>query len=109
MRLHAAADDRTGALELAAALADRGVGGGSGVPVSVWPNVADDPVSVVDLDSRHVAPHEAGLRAASLMIVGPSAHKIDSTLRGNWAHELVARQRASGLPVLLIPALPVLG
>ena len=37
------------------------------------------------------------------------AHKIDSLLRGNWAHELVAVQRAAGERVLLVPALPRLG
>ena len=35
--LHVAADDRTGALEVAAALADRGAGGAAGVTVTVWP------------------------------------------------------------------------
>ena len=37
------------------------------------------------------------------------AHKIDSLLRGNWAHELVAVHRATGGRVLLVPALPRLG
>jgi 4-hydroxythreonine-4-phosphate dehydrogenase len=37
------------------------------------------------------------------------AHKIDSLLRGNWAHELVAVQQATGDRVLLVPALPRLG
>src|SRR6185503_14117484 len=37
------------------------------------------------------------------------AHKIDSLLRGNWAAELVAVQRASGDRMLLVPALPRLG
>ena len=37
------------------------------------------------------------------------AHKIDSTLRGNWASELVARHAATGHPVLVVPAYPALG
>ena len=37
------------------------------------------------------------------------AHKIDSTLRGNWATELVGLQRASGGPVLIVPAFPTAG
>jgi nucleotide-binding universal stress UspA family protein len=32
------------------------------------------------------------------------AHKIDSTLRGNWASELVARYTTTGRPVLVVPA-----
>lgn len=38
-----------------------------------------------------------------------SAHKIDSTLRGNWAYELAARQQSRQCRVLLAPALPELG
>ncbi len=37
------------------------------------------------------------------------AHKIDSTLRGNWAAEIAARHGTSGRPVLVVPALPALG
>ena len=107
--LHVAADDRTGALEVAAALADRGAGGAEGIPVTVWPEVRTADVSVVDLASRHVSPHIAAERAARLGSATPAAHKIDSTLRGNWARELVARHITSRLPVLLLPALPALG
>jgi uncharacterized protein YgbK (DUF1537 family) len=108
VRLHVAADDRTGALEVAAALSDRGVGGGAGVPVGVWPSFPDHEVCVVDLESRHLSAEDAALRAAALP-AERAAHKIDSTLRGNWAHELVARHAASGLPVMIVPALPALG
>jgi uncharacterized protein YgbK (DUF1537 family) len=114
VRLHVAADDRTGALEVAAALADRRVGGVTGVPVGVWPATAFDEfgvdeLGVVDLASRHLSPVEAGERAAQLPAAGPLAHKIDSTLRGNWAHELVARAAALDRAVLVVPALPSLG
>jgi uncharacterized protein YgbK (DUF1537 family) len=107
MTLHVAADDRTGALETAAALADRG---GAPVPVAVWPDFPPGTGStVVDLCSRHLTAEEAASRAATLRGSGPLAHKIDSTLRGNWAAELVARHRATGRAVLLVPALPALG
>lgn len=108
VKLHVTADDRTGALESAAAIADRT---GAPVPVAVWPDRAPARAgsSVVDLASRHLPPSEAAERAVSLPATGRHVHKIDSTLRGNWADELVARHRVAGLPVLLVPALPALG
>jgi uncharacterized protein YgbK (DUF1537 family) len=107
--LQVAADDRTGALEVAAALADRGAGGPEGVLVTVWPEVGTADVCVVDLVSRHLPPHVAAARAAGLGLRAPAAHKIDSTLRGNWARELVARHITTHMPVMLLPALPALG
>jgi uncharacterized protein YgbK (DUF1537 family) len=62
---------------------------------------------VVDLGSRHLSPGEARERAAALSSGPRIGHKIDSTLRGNWADELVAR--AEQRPVLLVPALPEFG
>jgi uncharacterized protein YgbK (DUF1537 family) len=111
VHLSVAADDRTGALETAATLADRGAGGVGGVPVAVWPDQFDAAVetSVVDLATRHVDVATAQQRAASLVVPARAAHKIDSTLRGNWAAELAARHEASGRRVLLVPALPALG
>lgn len=109
MDLLVAADDRTGALETAAALADHGAGP---VAVRVWPATGPDGergVAVIDLGTRPLPVEEARRRAASLPAGRVSAHKIDSTLRGNWAAELVARHEASGSPVLLVPALPELG
>jgi uncharacterized protein YgbK (DUF1537 family) len=107
--LHVAADDRTGALEVAAALADRGAGGNDGVGVTIWPEQSSSDMCVVDLESRHLSSQQAATRAAALVVAGPAAHKIDSTLRGNWARELVARHLTSRMPVLLVPALPALG
>ena len=109
MVLHVAADDRTGALEVAAALADRGAGGVEGVGVTIWPEQSAGDVCVVDLESRHLSAQQAASRAAGLKVVGPAAHKIDSTLRGNWARELVARHLTTRMPVMLVPALPALG
>jgi D-threonate/D-erythronate kinase len=108
VELHVTADDRTGALECAAAIADRTR---TPVPVAVWPDRAPARAGswVVDLASRHLAPHHASERAATVPANGRMVHKIDSTLRGNWAAELAARHRGAGLPVLVVPALPALG
>ena len=94
--LHVAADDRTGAIETAAAIADRT---GAPVPVAVWPDLVPPSVgaAVVDLASRHVDPADAVARAGSLPCRGRLAHKIDSTLRGNWANlSTVAMSRLGG-------------
>lgn len=104
MELLVAADDRTGAFEAAAALADRGAGP---IPVTAWPDVATDPVVAVDLACRHLSPADAADRARGLPAAARHAHKTDSTLRGNWADELAARAEAT--PVLLVPALPAQG
>lgn len=100
-----AADDRTGALETAAELAVTG----RPVMVSVHPRVPTE--GVVDLGSRALAPPEAARRAASVEAGAWewSAHKIDSTLRGNWAAELRARVAAAPRPVLVVPAWPLMG
>jgi uncharacterized protein YgbK (DUF1537 family) len=107
MQLLVAADDRTGALESAGALADGGIGT---VPVHAWAiGPSDDAAAVVDLGTRHLDPAGAAALAASVDDVpaGRHTHKIDSTLRGNWAVELAAR--AAGRPVLVVAALPALG
>jgi uncharacterized protein YgbK (DUF1537 family) len=114
MALRVIADDRTGALETAGAMAARG-----GVPVQVLardraPWRSSTGQLVLDADTRHRSPVEAGARVADLVGAGwPTsvalAHKIDSTLRGNWAAEVVARRSVDGRPALLVPALPELG
>ena len=105
MELLVAADDRTGAFETAAAIADRGVGP---VPVTPWPDApAGVAVAVIDLACRHLSPADAAERAADIPDARYQAHKTDSTLRGNWADELVARSAARA--VLLVPALPAQG
>lgn len=110
------ADDRSGALEAAALCADAGWT----CVVTSWDgdradtsradsSVGDAEVEVVDLRSRHVAAPVAARRAAST--IGLPAvrrvHKMDSTLRGNWAAELTAL--ASGRRLLVIPAYPSAG
>ena len=99
------ADDSTGATEAGAACADAG-----------W-NVAVVPFSapssgaecvVVDLRSRHVPPVEARRRILAVATEARQVHKIDSTLRGNWAAELSAVVEL-GRRVVLIPSHPPLG
>jgi uncharacterized protein YgbK (DUF1537 family) len=99
------ADDRTGALETAGACAD--VGFASIVVPDRHRLVPGADCVVVDLGSRHMASRDAVARARSAPAT--AAHKIDSSLRGNWAHELVARHEASGRPVLVVPAFPAAG
>ena len=98
------ADDRTGALEVAGETAPWL--GPVAVTVRTPPSGAV--AAVVDVGSRHVPVPVAAERAiASASIPARRrAHKIDSLLRGNWAHELVAVQQATGNRVLLVAALP---
>lgn len=100
-----AADDRTGAFEVAALFAQV-VG-----PVTVTVGAAPTGSGVVDLASRAMSADDAA-HLASAIDASPSAwvaHKIDSTLRGNWAAELMARQRATGRRVVVLPGWPELG
>jgi D-threonate/D-erythronate kinase len=114
MPLLVVADDRTGALEVAGICADLAA---TSVPVAVFRNGAhdlpdhDDAVIVIDLQSRHLQPLEAATRAAAVTTTSTvrHAHKIDSTLRGNWAEELQARATATNERVVLVPAFPSLG
>lgn len=109
------ADDRTGAFETAGACAERS---GSDVLVRVAGRSAiatggdGHAVSVCDIGTRHLDAAAARVEVRRALEETPSsvrqAHKIDSTLRGNWAHELAERV-ASGQRILLVPALPSLG
>lgn len=135
VHLHVVADDRTGALETAGALAGalgRSIpvraGHGPGRVVNIeTDSVADagSDVVVVDLGTRAGGSERAAEVAGAIertttlttttsttatdAAVVLCGHKIDSTLRGHWAVELLARQRVSGAPVVVIPALPELG
>ena len=106
VELLVAADDRTGAFESAAVLADRGTGP---IAVTAWPRMSapEQTVGCVDLGSRHLSPTDAADRVDDLPDATYHAHKIDSTLRGNWSTELAARARSK--PVLLVPSLPAVG
>lgn len=107
MDLLVAADDRTGALETAATLADRL---GTPIAVSAWPaglRPSSDGIVVIDLGTRHLSPGEARARVGELPTAGRAAHKLDSSLRGNWPEEFAAY--VEHRPVLLVPALPEQG
>jgi uncharacterized protein YgbK (DUF1537 family) len=105
-----AADDRTGAIEAAGALAQRR-GGAVAVITDLGRLDPRSTCTVVDLSSRHLEPAEAAERAARVESARADrhGHKIDSMLRGNWANELVSRHRRADRPVLVVPALPTLG
>jgi 4-hydroxythreonine-4-phosphate dehydrogenase len=102
------ADDRTGALEVAGELAVHlgpvpvVVHGGATAQASPAATAV-----VVDLGSRHRSSADAGQRARAWNPVPATRrlHKIDSTLRGRWADELVAIDG----PVVVVPAFPALG
>jgi len=100
-----AADDRTGAFEVAALFAQ--VAG----PVTVSVGVAPVGSGVVDIATRAMSALDAE-GVAGVIDASPSTwigHKIDSTLRGNWAAELRARQRATGRRVVVMPGWPEMG
>ena len=99
-----AADDRTGAFEVAALFAQV-VG-----PVTVTIGAVPAGSGVVDLGSRAMSADDAA-RVAGAIDKSPSswvAHKIDSTLRGNWAVELAARRSTTGRRVVVLPGWPEL-
>ena len=81
------ADDRTGALETGGACADLGFA----VRCALQP-APDDDCIVVDIASRHCQPDDAKRRVAVAHRHEARwrCHKMDSALRGNWAHESAA-------------------
>ena len=99
------ADDRTGALETGGACADLGF------RVRFGPNpVAGDACALLDIDSRHTSPQVAGERVvrAHSHRARFRCHKMDSGLRGNWAHE-VAALLASGRRIGVLASFPDAG
>jgi uncharacterized protein YgbK (DUF1537 family) len=103
------ADDRSGALEAAAACAD------ARFDVDVVPFGVPSPVVssaqscvVIDLRSRHIPPDEASRRMLTTTTGAHRLHKLDSTLRGNWAAEISA-VAARGRRVVMIPSHPLAG
>jgi 4-hydroxythreonine-4-phosphate dehydrogenase len=79
-----------------------------------WGGAAPDgdraDVVVTDLGTRHLPAGEARRRAGTADAIAPgrAAHKIDSTLRGNWADELAARL-ATHPRVAVVAAFPAAG
>ena len=97
------ADDRTGALETGGACADLGFR----VRLDVAPG---DECALIDVASRHLPPLDAGIRvvAAHDRPARFRCHKMDSGLRGNWAHE-VAALLASGRRIGVLASFPDAG
>lgn len=106
------ADDRTGALETGAALADWGLE----VEVRTLQAPAGSMAAatdclVIDHDARRWAGATRRVRDAVAAGGGGwarRAHKIDSTLRGHWAEEAATLRGPAGR-VLLVPAFPGAG
>jgi len=102
------ADDSTGATEAGAACADAGLHVDV-VPFGVpTPQTPESGCVVIDLRSRHVTADVARDRIAATTGENHRMHKIDSTLRGNWASELQALVDG-GRRVVLIPSHPRAG
>ena len=109
------ADDRTGALESGGAVADLGW------EARFVPLAADDAAAssrwghplacrVADLASRHCHPVEARRRIEDALAVPAvhRCHKMDSGLRGNWAHDAAALA-AAGCRVGVLASFPDAG
>ena len=105
LELLVTADDRTGALETGGACADLGFE----VRLTTTPEASDD-CAVIDLDSRHCPAVEAQRRVADAHRLDARfrCHKMDSGLRGNWAHE-VASLIAMGRRVGVLASFPDAG
>src|SRR4051812_10932157 len=113
------ADDLSGAADCAIACA----AGGLETVVMLDPDFGPRSTNVVavDVNSRAIAPEEAGPAAAATVqkLFTPDTsvlyHKMDSTLRGNWAVELahilsVAREVLGQMPLAIVaPAFPGTG
>ena len=113
------ADDFTGALDSGVHFAERGIR--TRVIVSMeddrsWEEglkSGETTVLVVDAETRHASPEQAGRKVHAIVSDGKKAgipyiyKKTDSALRGNIGSELEAALRASGEQVLsFVPALP---
>jgi uncharacterized protein YgbK (DUF1537 family) len=112
------ADDLTGALEVGALFAGRGVE--ATVAIAAHPAAASwnhaAPVQVLDTETRHLAPEDAFriVRAFAGEAGGRGFRyiykKTDSTLRGNIGSEIAAVMAACpDAPLVYVPAYPQLG
>ena len=114
------ADDRTGALEAGGAIADLGWAvrflplGRNAAPNAEAGRDTEAPsrpdCRVLDLASRHCDAAEARRRVVESLGVDARyrCHKMDSGLRGNWAHD-VAAFVAAGHRVAVVPSFPDAG
>jgi D-threonate/D-erythronate kinase len=104
----ALADDLTGALEVGAKFAGRGIAS----RVTTSTNLINDILTVIDMESRCLPPADASRKVTSVARNAADLIylKTDSTLRGNIAAEM--RALASSYPssrIAYIPAYPALG
>src|SRR5262245_35763396 len=104
MEVLALSDDLTGALE---------TGVRFGAPVEVWRGQALRPRHVLDTETRHAPPGEAGARISELATESEARliyKKTDSALRGNIGAELGALLAAHPRsPLIYAPAYPKMG
>src|SRR5262249_48299725 len=102
-RVLAIADDLTGALEVGALFAAAGM---RSVVTAGEKEVFDDPVVVIDTETRHASCAEAESIVEKKAAGWPSLvyKKTDSTLRGNIGAELRALHRLYGGPIAYVPA-----
>ena len=107
------ADDRTGALEAGGACADFGfdarfVPSIDAVADAIGASAGN--CAILDLNTRHCPPATAQERVSATLAVDTPfrCHKMDSGLRGNWAHE-VAALLAAGQRVGLLASFPAAG
>jgi D-threonate/D-erythronate kinase len=107
-RVLAIADDLTGALEVGALFAAAGM---RSVVTTGAMDGFDDPVIVIDTETRHARPGEAEAIVKSRAAGWSSLvyKKADSTLRGNIGPELRALQGLYGGPIAYVPAYPEMG
>jgi uncharacterized protein YgbK (DUF1537 family) len=113
MHVLALADDLTGALEVGAKFAARGM---AAVVANVVTNASELPgdaaVVVINTESRHFAPEDAGsaVSAAAASDAPIIYKKTDSTLRGNIRAELQALARLyPEARIAYVPAYPAMG
>ena len=114
------ADDLSGAADCAGGCAAAGLDA-LGLLEAAASGEATAAVLAVDLHSRDGSPAEAGRAMARALSLARDAHtkiiyhKMDSTLRGNWAHELVCARGAIAGPTgkaplaIVAPAFPQRG
>ena len=107
------ADDLTGACDAAVHFASRGLA--TAVPLAPGADVAESRVLAISTESRDLEPPEIQRALAAVAAAYPPAaarifKKIDSTLRGNTAHEIEAALAAFGCDAAVVcPAYPQLG
>jgi uncharacterized protein YgbK (DUF1537 family) len=117
-RILVLADDLTGALEAGAKFAGQGIRTLVSTELSLRPKGCDESIGVlvIDAETRHLPPAEAGQRVRELAHAAGEQgfrylyKKTDSTLRGNIASELGALAEAfPGSALLYVPAYPRMG